>query len=293
MGLTDPFEDQRLVGKVVVVTGSTQGLGAAIARRTVGLGAAGIVVCGRDRERGEAVRDELARLGCEALFVAADLADEAQCRAIVRACDERFGALDGLVNAAGLSTRGTLDDTSVELWDRLFAVNARAPFLLMQEAARVMRRGGRGGSIVNIITMASHGGEPVLTAYSASKGALATLTRNAGYQLQPDRIRVNGLNIGWTATEGEHALQIGEGRPADWQTAADAGRPLGRLLRPDDIAPMVTYLLSDAARMVTGSVIDFDQTVHGPYGEHVAAVAAPPSALASGARPRVGGTRWA
>jgi NAD(P)-dependent dehydrogenase (short-subunit alcohol dehydrogenase family) len=182
--------------------------------------------------------------------------------------------VDGLVNAAGLSTRGTLDDTTVELWDRLFAVNARAPFLLMQQAARLMRRDGRGGSIVNIITMASHGGEPVLTAYSASKGALVTLTRNAGYQLQPGRIMVNGLNIGWTATEGELRIQTSSGQSADWLEDADTSRPLGRLLRPDDIAPMVTYLLSDAAQMVTGSVIDFDQTVHGPYGEHVRPVAA-------------------
>jgi NAD(P)-dependent dehydrogenase (short-subunit alcohol dehydrogenase family) len=270
----DPFDAQRLIGKVVVVTGSTQGLGAAIARRAARLGAAGLVVCGRDRARGEAVRDELAGLGCEAIFVAADLALEDDCRAVVRACDERFARVDGLVNAAGLSTRGTLDDTSVELWDRLFAVNARAPFLLMQEAARVMRREGAGGSVVNIITMASHGGEPALTGYSASKAALAALTRNAGYQLQPDRIRVNGLNIGWTATEGEHAVQTATGAPEDWRAAADASRPFGRLLHPDDIAPLVTYLLSDAAAMVTGSVIDFDQTVHGPYGEHVAAVAA-------------------
>jgi NAD(P)-dependent dehydrogenase (short-subunit alcohol dehydrogenase family) len=272
--VTDGFDTQRLPGKVLVVTGSTQGLGAAIARRVVRLGAAGIVVCGRDRARGEAVRDELAALGCDALFVAADLADARACREVVRACDARFGRLDGLVNAAGLSTRGTLDDTSVELWDTLFAVNARAPFVLMQEAARVMRRVGDGGSVVNVITMASHGGEPALTGYSASKAALATLTRNAGYQLQPDRIRVNGLNIGWTATEGEHAVQTREGQPEDWQAAAAASRPFGRLLSPDDIAPMVTYLLSDAARMVTGSVIDFDQTVHGPYGEHVAPAAA-------------------
>jgi NAD(P)-dependent dehydrogenase (short-subunit alcohol dehydrogenase family) len=263
----DPFAEQRLAGKVVVVTGSTQGLGAAIARRAAALGAAGVMVCGRDRERGEAVRDAL---GCDALFVAADLADVEQCRTVVRACEERFGRLDGLVNAAGLSTRGTLDDTPAELWDRLFAINARAPFLLMQEAARVMRRTGAGGSIVNIITMASHGGEPALTAYSASKAALAALTRNAGYQLQPDRIRVNGLNIGWTATEGEHAVQTATGAPDDWRAAADSGRPFGRLLVPEDIAPMVTYLLSDASAMVTGSVIDFDQTVHGPYGAHVA-----------------------
>lgn len=253
----DPFADQRLDGRVIVVTGSTQGLGAAIARRAAALGAR-LVVTGRDRERGEAVAAEL-----DATFVAADLADPDACRGIVRACGDR---LDGLVNAAGLSSRGTLDDTSVELWDRLFAINARAPFVLMQEAARLMRDGG---SIVNIITMASHGGEPVLTGYAASKGALAILTRNAGYQLQPRRIRVNGLNIGWTATEGEHGVQTGTGEPDDWLAAADASRPFGRLLRPEDIAPMVTYLLSDASAMVTGSVIDFDQTVLGPYGEHV------------------------
>jgi NAD(P)-dependent dehydrogenase (short-subunit alcohol dehydrogenase family) len=122
--------------------------------------------------------------------------------------------------------------------------------------------------------MASHGGEPVLTGYAASKGALATLTRNAGYQLQPDRIRVNGLNIGWTATEGEHGVQTETGRPEGWLAAADTSRPFGRLLRPEDIAPMVSYLLSDAAAMVTGSVMDFDQTVLGPAGDHVAAAAA-------------------
>jgi NAD(P)-dependent dehydrogenase (short-subunit alcohol dehydrogenase family) len=268
--LSEAFASQRLDGKVLVVTGGTQGLGAAIARRAGALGAEGIALVGRDAARGEQVAEEIG-----ALFVRADLADADQCTGVIDACEARFGRLDGLVNAAGLSSRGTLDDTSVELWDRLFAVNARAPFLLMQRAARLMRRGGRGGSIVNIITMASHGGEPALTAYSASKGALATLTRNAGYQLQPDRIRVNGLNIGWTATEGEHGVQTSTGQPGDWLAEADASRPFGRLLRPDDIAPMVTYLLSDAAAMVTGSVIDFDQTVHGPYGAHVSpAVAA-------------------
>ncbi len=244
----------RLDGRVVVVTGSTQGLGAAIARRCAALGAE-VVITGRDGERGAAVADELG-----GTFVAADLTDPDACRGIMRGCER----VDGLVNAAGLSTRGTLDDTSVELWDRLFAINARAPFLLMQEAARRMPDGG---SIVNIITMSSHGGQPDLMAYSASKGALATLTRNAGHQLQPRRIRVNGLNIGWTATEGEHGVQTATGEDEDWLAEDDASRPLGRLLRPSDIATMVTYLLSDAAQMVTGSVMDFDQTVLGTYGE--------------------------
>ena len=103
-----------------------------------------------------------------------------------------------------------------------------------------------------------YGGEPVLTGYAASKGALAVLTKNAGYQLQPDRIRVCGLNIGWTATAGEHGVQTDTGQPQDWLAQAYAGRPLGRLLRPEDIAPMVTYLLSDAADMVHGVTLPID-----------------------------------
>lgn len=248
------FDSLRLDGKVVVVTGATQGLGAAIARRAAGLGAQ-VAVCGRNRERGESVAAEL-----DGLFVPVELADAASVQAVIPAVDAHFGRVDGLANSAGLSTRGTVDDTSVELWDQLFAVNARAPFLLTQAAARVMRRTG-GGSVVNIITMSSHGGQADLTAYSASKGALVTFTRNAANGLQADRVRVNGLNIGWTATEGENAVQGG----GDWLAEADASRPFGRLLRPDDIAPMVTYLLSDAAEMVTGSVMDFDQTVNGTY----------------------------
>jgi NAD(P)-dependent dehydrogenase (short-subunit alcohol dehydrogenase family) len=259
----DPFAPLRLDGKVVIVTGATQGLGAAIARRCAALGAS-LVLTGRDATRGEAVRAEL-----DAVFVPAELEDPDACRAVVAAAGDR---IDGLVNAAGLSTRGSLEETSVALWDRLFAVNARAPFLLTQAVAPSMRRAG-GGSIVNIITMASHGGEPALMAYAASKAALAAFTRNAGYSLQPDRIRVNGLNIGWTATDGEHVVQTGEGASEDWLAAADASRPLGRLLRPEDIAPMVTHLLSDAARMITGSVIDYDQTVLGPYGAHLEVVA--------------------
>jgi NAD(P)-dependent dehydrogenase (short-subunit alcohol dehydrogenase family) len=259
----DPFQAQRLDGRVLVVTGGTHGLGAAIAGRAARLGAAGIVTCGRDAPRGEAVRRELEALGCEAVFVVAELADEAACRSVVAACEERFGRLHGLVNAAGLSTRGTLDDTSVELWDRLFAVNVRAPFILMQEGARLMRRDG-GGSIVNIISMASHGGEPVLTAYAASKGALATLTRNAGHQLQPDRIRVNGLNIGWMNSPGEHDIQKKyHDAPDDWLEKAVQERPFGRLIDPAEVARMVAFLSSDESGLMTGANIDFDQMVLG------------------------------
>lgn len=255
----------RLIGKVVIITGGTQGLGEGIARYLAGLGTAGLVICGRNRERGQMVAAALTGTGCQSLYVQADLANEADCRQVVQACDEQFGRVDGLVNAAGLTTRGTLEDTPVELWDQMFAVNTRAPFILMQETVRVMKREGRGGSIVNIISMSSHGGQPYITAYCASKGALATLTKNAAHALRFDRIRVNGLNIGWTYTPNEDKTQKAMGKPDNWLEEVEAGLPFKRLLRPRDVAGLTAYLLSDEAEMMTGALIDFDQHVIGNY----------------------------
>ena len=254
-------------GRYAVVTGGTQGLGEACARLLAERGAAGLVICGRNAERGGAVADDISRRGCPTRFIRADLARVEDCREVIAEADRAFGNLHVLVNCAGMTDRGTVWDTTPELWDRIFAVNARPPFLLMQGAAAIMRREGTAGAMVNIISMSSHGGQPFITAYCASKGALVTLTKNVAFSLLRHRIRVNGLNIGWTATEGEHEVQTQTGEPEDWLAAADASRPFGRLLRPDeDVAPIVTYLLADASRMVTGSVIDFDQTVHGPSG---------------------------
>lgn len=255
----------RLTGKVVIITGGTQGLGEGIARYLADLGAAGLVICGRSEDRGQMVAMALAGGGCQSLYVQADLANEADCRRVVQVCDEQFGRVDGLVNAAGLTARGTLEDTSVALWDEMFAVNTRAPFILMQESVRVMKREGQGGSIVNILSMSSHGGQPYITAYCASKGALATLTKNAAHALRFDRIRVNGLNIGWTYTTNEDKVQKAMGKPDNWLEEVEAGMPFKRLLRPRDVAGLTAYLLSDEAQMMTGSLIDFDQYVIGNY----------------------------
>jgi NAD(P)-dependent dehydrogenase (short-subunit alcohol dehydrogenase family) len=255
----------RMEGKVVIVTGGTQGLGEGIARRLTGLGAAGVVICGRNRERGQVVATDLEKAGCPSLYVPTDLEIEADCRRVVRACDEKFGRVNGLVNAAGITTRGTLEDTSVALWDRMFAVNVRAPFILMQESVRIMKREGQGGSIVNVISMSAHGGQPFITAYCASKGALATLTKNAAHALRYDRIRVNGLNIGWMFTPAEDAVQKAMGKPDNWLELAEAEKPFKRILHPQDVAGITAYLLSDDAEMMTGSLIDFDQNVIGNY----------------------------
>jgi len=144
-----------------------------------------------------------AETGVRTEFVVADLASVADCRRVIAEADKAFGRVDILVNAAGLTDRGNLLNSSEELFDRMFAVNVRAPFFLMQEAAKLMIRDKIAGSIVNIGSTSSRAGQPFISPYSASKGALATLTRNSGYALMRNRIRVNQLDIGWMASDGE------------------------------------------------------------------------------------------
>jgi NAD(P)-dependent dehydrogenase (short-subunit alcohol dehydrogenase family) len=177
--------------RVVLVSGGTQGVGAAIARAAAREGAA-VVVSGRRPEPGEKLAAELRDEGAEAHFVAADVADVASAQASVAATVERFGRIDSLVSAAGLTSRGTLLDTTPELFDQHVAVNLRGPFFLMQAAVKDMVRRGAPGTIVNIITMSEHGGQPYLAPYVAAKAGLAGLTRNAAHAHRFDRIRING-----------------------------------------------------------------------------------------------------
>jgi NAD(P)-dependent dehydrogenase (short-subunit alcohol dehydrogenase family) len=258
------MKSQRLDGKIVVVTGATQGLGERIARDAASVGAAGIVVTGRNVQRGEAVAADIAKT-VPCLFVQAELADEKQVRAVMEKAEAKFGRIDGLVNSGALTDRGTIENTSIELWDRLFAVNVRAPFILTQEFVRRAKARKSPGSVVNIITRSSHGGQPFLTAYSSSKGALATLTKNVANATRFDKIRVNGVNIGWMESPGEHAIQARDGNPPDWLEKAAPNQPFGRILSVDDVSTLALYLLSDASDMMTGSVIDFDQNVMGAY----------------------------
>jgi NAD(P)-dependent dehydrogenase (short-subunit alcohol dehydrogenase family) len=157
-------------------------------------------------------------------------------------------------------------DTSPELFDEHVAVNLRGPFFLMQAAIADMVSRGAGGAIVNIISMSAHGGQPYLAPYVASKAGLIGLTRNAAYAHRWDRIRINGLNIGWTETEGEDATQRRfHGAGDDWLEKAAAALPMGKLGQVDEIADFVVLLLSDRSGVVTGSVIDWDQMVPGAH----------------------------
>ena len=210
------------------------------------------------------MRAELAAAGAQALFVPAELAELDQVRGIMAETDRAFGRVDCLVNAAAITDRGSILDTSPELFERMFAVNVRAPFFLMQDAAKLMRRGGAGGTMVNILSTSAYGGQHFLAAYSSSKGALGVLTRNAAYALMRDGIRVNGLNIGWMNTPGEHTIQkVAHNSPADWLEKAGAGLPLGRLLDPLEVARATAFLLSAESMPMSGALVDFDQSVQG------------------------------
>lgn len=259
------LDDDLLADRVVLVSGGTQGLGAAVARAAYRNGAS-VVVTGRREDVGSAFVADLDSTGERALFVRADAADFEQSLAAVASTVERFGRLDGLVNCAGLTTRGTILDTTPELFDEHIAVNTRGPFFLMQAAVKDMVGRGEGGAIVNVITMSAHGGQPYLAPYVASKAALIGLTKNVAFAHRWDRIRVNGLNIGWTETEGEDVVQRRFHDAEDgWLEKAAATLPMGKLGQPDEIADFVVFLLSDRSGVVTGSVIDWDQDVPGAH----------------------------
>jgi NAD(P)-dependent dehydrogenase (short-subunit alcohol dehydrogenase family) len=253
---------KRLAGKVIVVSGGTQGCGEGIAIACAEEGAEAVVICGRQEAKGAAVSAQIEARGAKALYVKADLTEPEQCKNVVAQAEEAFGRVNGLVNCAAVATRGDWFDASVELIDRLYALNFRAPFLMTQGAAKVMAKTKTGGSVVNIGSINGHGGQSNLPVYSCTKGALMTMTKHAAWALRREKIRVNYLAVGWMYTPAEDALMQSEGSAATWIDDADKNHPYGRLLRPADIAKQVVHLLSDDAVMQSGGIIDF----HENYG---------------------------
>ncbi|MGW0829043.1 SDR family oxidoreductase [Streptomyces prunicolor] len=247
-----------LEDRVVLVNGGSQGVGAGVVRAAVGEGAT-VVFTGRRPEVGEKLTADTG-----ARFVRADLSDPAQARGSVVRTVETYGRVDCLVNAAGLTSRGSLLDTTPELFDQHMAINLKAPFFAMQAAVADMTARSAPGTIVNIGSNCAHGGPPHLAPYSAAKAGLAGLTRNAAHAHRFDRIRINTVNIGWTATEGEDAIQRAfHGAGDDWRERAARSQPMGKLGQVDEIAEFVVFLLSDRSGVVTGSVVDWDQNVFG------------------------------
>ena len=245
----------RLKDKAIIVTGSTTGIGEAIARRCAAEGAR-VLVHGRDEARGRAVA---ASLGARAVFHADDLVDPAAADRIVSAAIEAFGKLDALVNNAAWVPMSSIHTTDAALFDRTMALNVRAPLLLVQKA--LSHLSATRGCVLNIGSINEHSGESKLLAYSVSKGALRTLTRNLGDSLLKSHgVRVNQISPGWVLTPNEMEKKQEHGLPPDWhEHLPEDLAPTGKLLEPEVIAAAAVFLLGDESWPVTGTVLDAEQ----------------------------------
>jgi NAD(P)-dependent dehydrogenase (short-subunit alcohol dehydrogenase family) len=255
-------------GTRAVITGGTQGLGRAVARRIAREGAPAMVLAGRRPELGESAAAEIRALGSECVFVQADVGKAEDCARLMATALGKLGSVNALVNSAATTDRGTLLNTTLEMWQAQMDVNARGPFLLMQALVRHLLDRQQPGSIVNVLSQAAHCGQSFLLPYSASKAALANLTKNVAQAFRAQRIRCNGVMVGWMDTPGEAVTQQKWHAAApDWLAKAEAARPMGQLARPDELAGLIAYMLSPESGVMTGALVDYDQWVPGAQPE--------------------------
>jgi NAD(P)-dependent dehydrogenase (short-subunit alcohol dehydrogenase family) len=252
----------RLQDKAIIVTGSTTGIGKAIAQRFVAEGAR-VLVHGRDADRGAELVKEL---GKNAALCVDDIADPAAPARLVAAALQAFGKIDAVVNNAAAIIRSNINNTTAELFDKIMATNVRAPMLLIQAALPHLQK--TRGCVLNIGSMNAYCGEEQLLPYSVSKGALMTLSRNLGDALHAGAssggpataVRVNHFNVGWVLTENEYKYKIADGLPADWPEKLPREQaPSGRIQKPQEIACHAVFWCSDEARPISGCVMDLEQ----------------------------------
>jgi NAD(P)-dependent dehydrogenase (short-subunit alcohol dehydrogenase family) len=251
-----------------LITGGTQGLGLAVARRLAQEGAAGLVISGRREALGESAAAEVQALGTRCVYVQADVGNAEDCARLMREAISALGSVNALVNSAATTDRGSLLDTSPEMWQQQMDINARGPLLLMQALVRHLLEREAPGSIVNILSQSAHCGQSFLVPYSASKAALANLTKNVAQSYRRQRIRCNGVMAGWMDTPGEHAIQKkAHDASDDWLAKAEAARPMGQLAKPGELAGLISYMLSPESGVMTGALVDYDQWVPGAQPE--------------------------
>jgi NAD(P)-dependent dehydrogenase (short-subunit alcohol dehydrogenase family) len=243
-----------LQDRVVLVTGSTSGIGLATAKAALAAGAK-VFVHGPTEALVDAARNSLGVPGAAVDLALPDAGD-----VLVEAVLAAYGHIDGVVNNAAIFPRYDIAATNAAVFDHVMAIDARAPMLVARRAVAAMRAQGTGGSIVNVGSVNAYSGQPDLLPYSMAKGALMTMTRNLADALGPERIRVNQINPGWVLTETEIATQRAQGRPDDWhRNVPPLFAPSGSILTPEQVAEHIVFWLSDKSAPVSGQVYEVDQ----------------------------------
>ncbi|HEY2826471.1 MAG TPA: glucose 1-dehydrogenase [Pirellulales bacterium] len=238
---------KKLSGKVAVVTGASKGIGAEIAKQLAAEGATVIVNYSSSKEGAEKVVKEITSGGGKAVAVQANLAKPDEVKKLFAETKKSFDRLDILVNNAGIYDFQPLEQITPEHFHKQFDLNVLGLLLATQEAVKLM--GSAGGSVINISSVASTAAPATGSVYSATKGAVDTITKSLAKELGPRKIRVNSINPGMIDTEGFRAAGIDE---SDFKKQWEAETPLGRIGKPDDIAPTAVFLASADSKWITG-----------------------------------------
>src|ERR1700731_3590605 len=244
------MKNGKLNGKVAVVTGASKGIGAGIAKGLAAAGAAVVVNYASSREGAERLVADITDNGGKAIAVKADVSKAADVQRLFDETKKAFGSLDILVNNAGIYRFAPLEDLTEDEFHREFNTNVLGLLLATKEAMKHF--GPDGGSVINISSVASMSPTPTAVVYSATKGAVDTITRVLAKELGPRKIRVNAINPGGVETEGTHSMGV---IGSDFEKQMVAQTPLGRTGQPDDIASVAVFLASAASGWLTGETI--------------------------------------
>jgi len=241
---------KKLEGKVAVVTGASKGIGAAVAKELASEGASVVVNYASSKDGADRVVAEIKGQGGKAIAVQADVAKKADIERLFAETKKAFGRVDILINNAGIYEFAGIGEITPENFYKQFDINVLGLLLATQEAAKYI--GPDGGSIVNISSLASTLTPPNSSVYSGTKAAVDAATKVLAKELGPRKIRVNAVNPGMVDTEGYRAAGIGE---SEWRKSVESQTPLGRIGKPQDVAPAVAFFASPDSSWITGEML--------------------------------------